>query len=383
MVRSSILSTLLQLYFMRDSSITLELLRFIKNALSNGTIRHALLLSNLVGILESVTNLYPRHADIAFEVQGILSSLINEELIGLYLMKKNIMAIFTTTFLAQSSFPRVLATTVRTLARLCSVSRCPYGSLSPVALIVNELTNEQVLSDAVSTTKNHPFNADLWNAVMDLLESLQQTSRGVKFLSTRPIVSSIHSCISYLPKNTELITRARALLDHKGATSPVEEQAVITPIAPVHGVPVLNVRRRGSNDEAVQTTYRLERLPTEGFWLSLQGPEGVDFLSLLLYGLTDSDATEWNTSVLEVFIAIIDESMRPSIELIRRYSSVSAVAHRLGYGGPFHIVCSSAAHHRASFRCGQCSRAGSILAPFRCIDKLMDRTDVLALLLLR
>lgn len=296
---------------MRDSSITLELLRFFKNALSNGTIRHALLLSNVVGILESVTNLYPRHVDIALEVQGILSGLINEELIGLYLMKKNIIAIFTTTFLAQSSFPQVLATTVKTLARLCSVSRFLCGLLSRVALIVNELTDEQVLSDAVSTTKSHPFNADLWNAVMDLLESLQQTSRGVAFLATRPIVNSIHSCISYMPKNTELITRARALLDRKEPTLPVEEQAVITPIAPVHGVPVLNMRRRGSNDEAVQTTYRLERLPTEGFWLSLQGPEGADFLSLLLYGLTDSDAADWNRNVLEVFIAIIDESMGP------------------------------------------------------------------------
>lgn len=352
MVRSPILSTLLQLFTMRDSSITLELLRFIENALPNGTIRHALLLSNLVGILESVTNLYPRHMDIALKVQSILSSLINEELIGLYFLKKNIMAIFTTTFFAQSSFPQILATTVRTLTRLCSVSRlfCRFPSF--VALIVNELTDEQVLSDAVSTTKNHPFNVDLWSAVMDLLESLQQTPRGVKFLSTRPIVNAIHSCISYLPKNIELITRARALLDHKEPVFPVEDQVIITPIAPVHGVPVLNSRRRGSNDEAVQTTYRLERLPTEGFWLSLQGPEGADFLSLLLYGLTDADSTEWNSSVLEVFIAIIDESIHLSIELTSRYSSLSVVAHRSGHGGSFHIVCSAASHYGTPFRCG-------------------------------
>lgn len=88
------------------------------------TLRHALLLSGLIKVLETVTNLYPRHTDIATEVQRILISIIDEEVIALYLLRNNITAIFTTIFLAQSTDPQVLISSLRTLTHLCSFSCC-------------------------------------------------------------------------------------------------------------------------------------------------------------------------------------------------------------------------------------------------------------------
>ena len=113
---------LLQLFSVRDSAIILVLIRFVESSLSNVTIRHALLLSDVISILESVTNLYPRHTDIATEVQQILISIIDEEVVALYLIRSNVTTIFTTIFLAQSTDPQVLISSIRTLPHLCSCS---------------------------------------------------------------------------------------------------------------------------------------------------------------------------------------------------------------------------------------------------------------------
>lgn len=113
---------LLQLFSVRDSAIILVLIRFVESSLSNVTIRHALLLSDLISILESVTNLYPRHTDIATEVQQILISIIDEEVVALYLIRSNVTTIFTTIFLAQSTDPQVLISSILTLTHLCSCS---------------------------------------------------------------------------------------------------------------------------------------------------------------------------------------------------------------------------------------------------------------------
>ena len=122
-VQSSLFSTLLKLFSIRDSAIILVLIRFVQSSLSNVTMRHALILSNLIQILESVTNLYPRHTDIATAVQHILLSIMDEEVIAMYLVRNNVTTIFTTIFLAQSADPQVMIHTVSTLTRLCSCSR--------------------------------------------------------------------------------------------------------------------------------------------------------------------------------------------------------------------------------------------------------------------
>ena len=174
-------------------------------------------------------------------------------------------------------------------------------------MIIDDLTHEQILFDAVETTQNHPLNESLWSAVLDLLYTVCQTARGAEFIKTRRIVTALHSCLSLLNNIPSLTTRVTALME--GGVTPLnqEELSILVPFVPIRSIPLMSVHRRGSIDENSQCTYKLEITPSSKLWLSESAPKGVDFLSCLLRGLVETEDAIWNNNIMKIFASLFDD----------------------------------------------------------------------------
>lgn len=190
---------------------------------------------------------------------------------------------------------------IRTIHHLCSKSRINCFQISYIDYVIDCLSKEQLLTDVLYVTRNHPFNEELWTAVISLMELVNTTPAGHAFISSKTVVNELKGCQLLFGESSPVTKQSQLLLKSMNQQERDEiGKTILNPVIPF----------KHYNPQGVTSTIEIKNDVTSQWYTMYYGKE-IDLISFLLHGLLLPASGPFYTSYLSSLFTLLDEKTVP------------------------------------------------------------------------
>lgn len=186
---------------------------------------------------------------------------------------------------------------IGTIQHLCSKSRISGSDVSCIDYVIDCLSKEQLLTDVLYLTRNHPFNEELWTAVISLMEIVNTTPAGHAYISSKTVINELKGCQLLLGESSPVTKQSQSLLKSMNQRDNEDiGKTILNPVIPF----------KHYNSQGITSTIEIKNDVTSQWYTLYYGKE-IDLISFLLHGLLLPASGPFYASYLSALFSLLDE----------------------------------------------------------------------------